>query len=229
MESFEKRLKRFVNENVEEIPLTLINSILNFILPQIEQANEHKHYELMLLGTHAIIQIVSENVFGRRGNIATKFYLENFVDGATKDTKFSLVSEVIHGWRNNIAHQWLSHRGHKLLPDSEMKEGWKYENNLLKLNPRIYGELFIKGYKTRGIFKKYRQLLTNPEKLIRKYEYIANWLDIRKKSDPIYQEITKLKLCTSSKNIQSQEGIIKNLIYRKYKIGGSYGKLRRQD
>src|SRR5438128_6298272 len=96
MESFKQRLKRFVDQDELEIPGWLTVSMQNYILPEIHVAKNNGLFQLVFLGTHSIIQTVSEKLFDVRGPAGTKFYLENFVDGDTRDRKFSLISDDIH-------------------------------------------------------------------------------------------------------------------------------------
>lgn len=217
METFEKRLKRFLCTDVYEIPETLLNSINNHFLPEIRIAGQHKNTRLIFLGTHAIIQTVTENIFGLRGKPGTKFYLENFVDGATLDRKFSLISDDLHEIRNVMAHQWLSVKMHDWAANYQITEGWKLESNTLHVNPDIYLEQFLDAYGAGGRVWDYENLITKKELLIRKYYYLQDWLELGKK-DPISMEIAKLKSCATFQDMQNQEAVIKQLIRQKYNI-----------
>jgi hypothetical protein len=123
MESFKQRLKRFVDQGELEIPGWLTVSMQNYILPEIQHAKENRLFQLVFLGTHSIIQTVSEKLFDVRGPDGTKFYLESFVDGDTKDRKFSLISDDIHEMRNVMAHQWWSSSTHDVALNHEMPRG----------------------------------------------------------------------------------------------------------
>ena len=58
MESFKKRLKRFVDQDELEIPGWLTVSMQNYILPEIQVAKDKGLIQLLFLGTHSIIQTV---------------------------------------------------------------------------------------------------------------------------------------------------------------------------
>jgi hypothetical protein len=108
LEPHQKRILRFLDGSPDEIALTLLNSISNFFLPDLRFVGEHKKDRLVFLGTHAIIQIVSKHLFGKRGLDATEFYLRHFVDGEVVHLQFSKISRILHEMRNVLAHQWLS-------------------------------------------------------------------------------------------------------------------------
>jgi len=175
MESFEKRLKRFSTSSLDEVPLTILNSIANFFLPELRLAKEYKLDRLIFLGTHAIIQTVSERLFRKRGPKGTRFYFESFVDGSTYDTKFSLVSDSIHAMRNVYAHQWISTRTHNITIDYRTVEGWKKEADGLHINPDIYAQHFLDGFGMGERIWNWDQMMTHKDlnRRSRKMAYAA--------------------------------------------------------
>ncbi len=215
MESFEARLKRFTDSSEHEIPLTILNSVTNFFLPEIQVAKEKSLDRLIFLGIHATIQTVSEKIFGKRGLEGTRFYLKHFVDGSTQDRQFSLISDDIHEMRNVVAHQWLSSRTHDIAINYAMPEGWKLDPNLLHINPDIYAEQFLASFGRGGPIWTYRQLVSDQELTIRKYQFIKDWLHLNKQS-AIAQAIKTLETCTTTQDILNQETLIKQLIYKQY-------------
>lgn len=217
MESSKKRLKRFVDQDELDIPGWMTVSMQNYILPELYTAKVNKLDTLIFLGTHAIIQTISEKLFGLKGVAGTKFYLENFVDGNTQDKKFSLISDDIHEMRNVMAHQWWSSSTHEIALNHEMSEGWKQEPDLLHINPEIYVEQFARAFEGGEFIDKYHQLLTDEQRAIRKYYFLRDWLKLSK-SDAIAQEIKKLERCATMQDIHTQESVIKQMIYNVYSL-----------
>lgn len=124
MESFERRLERFLSGSPDEIFFTILNSIHNFAVPQVVQATRAGLHRLALLGFHAVMQTVSEQIYGRRGTDATIFYLSNFVDGQAPDTRFSSIASEIHTFRNISAHRWSSGLNYEVGFDTTLERGW---------------------------------------------------------------------------------------------------------
>jgi hypothetical protein len=217
METFQQRLKRFIWNFPFEIPETLLNSISNHFLPQLRKADEQNLDMLVFLGTHAIIQTVSEKIFGKSGLEGTKFYLEHFVDGATEDRKFSLIAEDLHSLRNSVAHSWMSSQMHRMALDYIMQEGWKLERHELHLNPHVYFEQFLTGFAAGGPIWNYHLYVTKEEFQIRKYLFIRDWLQLNRK-DSISIEINKLQKLTDPQDIPLQHAIVLKLIVERYKI-----------
>jgi hypothetical protein len=214
METFEKRLKRYTDENDLEIFGWLTILMQNPYLHELHLAKVNRLYHCVYLFTHAIMQTVAENMFGLKGKDGTKFYLENFVDGATPDRQFSLISDDIHHVRNVIAHQGYSSAQHTVeYFCDEIPEGWKRDSNTVLINPRIYAEQFEKAFTTGAHVQKYCQL-ADEERTKRKYQYIRQWLQL--KSNPISQEIKKLEACTKMSDIRIHEAVIRKMIYKEY-------------
>ena len=108
MEPLDKRMERFQNGHPIEIIETLLNSIDNHFNNEIRIIAENGNYQttLLFLGIHAVALTIAEGLFDKRGPDAYKLFLEKFVDGESPDTKFSDIADIIHEWRNIIAHQW---------------------------------------------------------------------------------------------------------------------------
>jgi hypothetical protein len=81
MEPFEDRLCRFLKGSAREIPLTLLNSITNFFLPDLRKVREYKLDRFLFLVTHAVILTIEGILFDKHGPSATKSYLSSYVDG----------------------------------------------------------------------------------------------------------------------------------------------------
>jgi hypothetical protein len=217
MESFDQRLKRYTSQNDLEIFGWLTIWLQNAYLSELRLAKENRLYHSVYLITHAIIQIVAEKMFGLRGRNGTEFYLQNFVDGDTRDRRFSLVADDIHGARNVMAHEGYSSLQHRVNYFSdEMAEGWKREANTVFLNPAIYAEQFQNAFVQGAHVLKYRQL-TDRVRTLRKYQYIRQWLRLEK-SNPIAQEIKKLEACTTLPDVRTREANIQKMIYQAYNL-----------
>lgn len=217
MESFEERLRRFVNGAPEEFALTLVNSIANFLVPQIRVAADHELHELVFLGTHSIMQTVGEKILGKTGPEATRSYLESLVDGDTDDTRFSLISDDLHEMRNVTAHQWMSRRTHCIALDCKMAEGWKRAVDL-HINPTVFAQHFLRGFGPGGkIYLLHRKMVTKRDLVLRKYDFVRDWLDLKSK-DPIATEIKQLAALTAEPDLQAQEAKVRQLIFERYGI-----------
>lgn len=217
MQSWKQRLKSLIDSENREIPLMLQNSINLFFLPELREAKQSNLDQLVFLGTHSIIQTISGKIFSKKGKKGTKFYLENFVDESASDKKFSLISDYIHSMRNVIAHQWFSIQRHDIEINPKMEFGWKFSNPVLRINPIIYADQFIAGFKSGKIYRKYCQLLTEKEKVICKYNFIRDWLGLGK-SHPISLEIKKLRSFAGINQIKAQEKLIKKMMYKEFNI-----------
>ncbi len=217
METFENRLKRFTVQSEREIPLTLLNSIDNYFLPEIRTAREGGFYYLLWLGIHAIIQTISEMIFSKTSLEGTRFYLEKFVDGPTTDTKFSLIAEQVHELRNIIAHRWLSSLSHFLVIDNRIQEGWRQNGMEITINPTIFVDQFLSGFGADGRIWGWQEHVSKMDLTIRKYNYIKRWLALDKENQ-ISVAIRKLADCKTLQEVRGQEPAIKKLIFREYKL-----------
>lgn len=217
METFEDRLKRFTVQSEREIPLTLLNSINNNFLPEIRTAREHGFYYLPWLGIHAIIQTISEMIFGKTGLEGTRFYLEKFVDGPTTDTKFSLIAEYVHELRNIIAHRWFSSLSHFLVIDDRIQEGWRQNGREITINPTQFVDQFLGGFGADDGIWGWQEHVSEMELTIGKYNYIKRWLALDKENH-IAVAIRKLADCKTLQEVRGQEPAIKKLIFREYNL-----------
>ncbi|MCH7586234.1 MAG: hypothetical protein IH941_13935, partial [Acidobacteria bacterium] len=194
------------------------SSSLTFV-PEIKKAAELKLDRLMFLGTHSIIQTVSESIFGLRGLSGTQFYLENFVDGATSDLKFSTISSDIHEMRNVMAHQWLSKHLHSVAMNYQMSEGFRLiEHGDLHLNPDVYFRQFESGYRAGGPIWEYDQLISEEQLTIQKYRFLRKWLALDK-SNPITVAIDEFEKCSSPGEATAKESEIQSLTKAAYQLG----------
>lgn len=215
MNKFQRWLKRWTDENDLEIFGWMTIMMQNPYLRELRVAKENGLYHCVYLFTHAIMQTVSEQMFGLKGIDGTRFYLENFVDGDTPDRQFSQIAEVLHHVRNVIAHQGYSSSQHMVeYFCEEIPEGWKQDSDTVYINPRIYAEHFERAFAEGAHIQKYRQL-SDEERAKRKYQYIRQWLRLDK-SNPLAQEMKKLEACTNMSDIQLHEAAIKKMIYKDY-------------
>ncbi len=217
MEPLKARLSRFLYKGVDEIPLTLLNSISNFLLPDLRSAGEQKLDRLIFLGTHAIIQTVGKHIFDRTGKDATRFYLEHFVDGTESHLKFSEIADLIHELRNVLAHQWLSYRSYSYAIDYRISEGWAHGPDGIHINPSVYLDQFLKGFDADDKIWSYRDLLTERERLLVKYRYITHWLGLKGKH-PICQDVKRLATLTDGDPLAGAERSVREMIEKKYDL-----------
>lgn len=171
-ESRDHRLVRLKSQPVEAIE-TLLNSIANYFNNEIEITPTHYQTSLMFLGVHAAALTIGE-VFFANGTMLKDYkqFLEAFVDGDTENTKFSLIAEDIHNWRNILAHQWLGSMGHRIEYDYQTTLGWEKKNDILVINPRIYCDSYLKTFSANGKIWKYDSILT-PDQLAETHKRIV--------------------------------------------------------
>jgi len=176
MESKEDRLARFMQNPPIEAIDTLLNSISNFFNNEISLTPENHQTSLLFLGIHAVALTISEAFWDKNGVIGYKLFLENFVDQPIDNLKFSLIAKDIHDWRNVLAHQWIGSIGHQISYDYFMVEGWKKtEDGILKINPKVYCDSYIKAFGRGGRIWKCGQTFTSGEleeiklRIIKKY------------------------------------------------------------
>lgn len=149
-ESKEKRLARFKNNPPVEAIETLLSSVGSFFNNEIRLTPDNAQTSLLFLGIHAVALTISEVFFNKTGLEGFRLFLERFVDGDSDDTKFSAIAELIHSWRNTLAHQWLSSIGHKVGYDYKMEFGWQERDGVTFINPKIYCEHYLKTFSAGG-------------------------------------------------------------------------------
>jgi hypothetical protein len=139
-ETFNQRLKRYVDQPPTDTLGWMAMMLQNYHAVELRHARENRLYHCVYLLAHSIIQTVSETMFGLTGLQGTKFFLERFADGATADRKFSMIASEIHDVRNIIAHRGYSKMQHDVQYFSDdISEGWKREpDGSLEINPALY-------------------------------------------------------------------------------------------
>jgi hypothetical protein len=179
MESYEKRLRRLSTGPPDEIILTILNSIDNFLLSELADAAKYGLYDLVILGVHGVIMTITEHIFLKSGKNGFKFYLENFVDKDEAGWDFSHVAPRIYDLRNVIAHQCLSKLGHVVGYDDQQDVGYRHEDNILWLNVPGYFEQFRAGFRgnqsTKHWLYDYRDLLDEATMETVKSEYLKSF------------------------------------------------------
>lgn len=217
MESFKVRLKRYTDNNELEIFGWLTVYLHNSYWGEIHTAKENRLYHCVYLLTHALIQMISENMFGFRGKDGTKFYLESFIDGDTPDIKFSSITDEIHDARNVMAPQGYSSLQHRVeYFADDIAEGWRKDADTVLINPKLYAARFELAFRQGSHIEKYRQL-TDDVRIIRKYQYIRQWLRLDR-THPISKEVKKLEGCATLQDIHTQETVIRQMIYDSYNL-----------
>lgn len=164
-ESKEARLKRFQANGPNEAILTLLNSIDNFFNNEIRYIvnQETQQTSLMLIGIHAAILTIAEAFYGKSGLKGYTRFLKDFVDQELPNQKFSTIAKELHDWRNIIAHQWLSAKGHNFGYAFTIDEGWKREDDVLYINPAIYAKQYLGAFVGGGKIWDYRDLFSTEE------------------------------------------------------------------
>jgi len=165
-----QRLLRFQTNGPIETIETLLNSLDNHFNNEIRVTVANLQTTLLFLGIHAIALTVGEVFFNNRNSNGGvdhlqnyKDFLEKFIDGPTPDTTFSTIADIIHRWRNIIAHQWISTTGHEIEYDYSSVLGWEKNENLFIINPQIYCETYLQAFKSGGRIWKYGTIFTPQE------------------------------------------------------------------
>jgi hypothetical protein len=175
-ETKEHRLYRLQNSHPIEVIETLLNSIDNFFNNEIRLTPENKQASLLFMGVHASALTIAEAFVDKGGPEGYAWFLETFVDGATDDTRFSLIARSIHDWRNVLAHQWIGSIGHVIGYDYAMPLGWERRDEVLFINPKIYCEKYLAAFAVGGKIWRYdtlfylEELESIKERIVRKYQ-----------------------------------------------------------
>lgn len=128
------------------------------------------------MGIHATALTISEAFFNKSGPSGYKLFLQTYVDGASDDRKFSLIADIIHDWRNILAHQWIGSIGHEIGYDYEMGLGWQERDGVTFINPRIYCEQYLSAFKAGGKMWQYNQIFSENQLEQIKQRIIAKYL-----------------------------------------------------
>ena len=217
METFEQRLKRYVTQSDLEIFGWLAVNFQNSYALEIKNARVKQLYLSVYLLTHAVMQMVTENMFDLAGLDGTRFFLSHYVDGADNDKKFSLIADDIHSVRNVLAHQGYSSLQHRVeYCNDEIAEGWKNDAGTTHINPAIYAQQFEHALTKHKFVSEYEHQ-PNEQRIIRKYRFIRQWLRVDKASS-IAQEVKKLEGLSTMQDLQKQEAVLQQTIFAAYKI-----------
>lgn len=165
-ETAEERLKRFQDGPPTESIDTLLNSINNYFNNEIRATIsdlQSPQTTLMFLGIHAAILTISEALFNDKTSGGYKLFLEKYVDYEGRADNFSLIADDIHAWRNIIAHQWLSVKGHDIAYAYRLEQGWTREDGILHINPKIYCELYLAAFQIGGKIWQYSRHFTQED------------------------------------------------------------------
>ncbi len=155
----------------------LIISIDKFFNNEIRETlkGDNPQTSLMFMGTHAVSLSLSEIIFKQAGSAGFKKFLATFIDGNSKDLKFSSIGMQLHEWRNVLAHGWISERGHKIDYDFNSSLGYHWEVETLIINPALYLEQYLAVFGPGGKIWDYlstlsmEELISSQEVIIRKY------------------------------------------------------------
>jgi hypothetical protein len=215
METFDERLARYLDSRPANIFGWMTLWAQNELVPQIKLVNRSGAEILLFVGCHTFVQAFMEKTYGIKGTTATHKFLSRFMDGASQNDMFSVVSAEIHGMRNVMAHQIYSAATHNIAFDYRLKVGWDRIGNDLHVNPRVFGHQFIAALDG-GRLSKWRKW-TTPDLLLRqKWRFIADWLDLKPK-DPLRIAVESFAKLTSSSALISGEKALRQ------KFGAKYG------
>lgn len=175
IESKTRRLQRLTQNPPVEAIETLLNSISNFFNNEISLTPTYHQTSLLFLGIHAASLTISEALFDKKGEAGFRTFLKVFVDGPTEGTSFSQISNILHDWRNILAHQWIGSMGHEIEYDYQMTEGWKIDEGGIKINPRIYCDRYLAAFSAGGKIWKYNSILPESELEKAKWRIVAKY------------------------------------------------------
>lgn len=192
MESFDARLTRFLFNSPNEIFFTILNSFDNFVLPELRRVAEAQLFNLAFLGVHAVAQTISDQIYGRTGVDATRYYLESFVDGPGDEVRFADIADQLHSFRNVHAHRWSSRSSHSVGFDRTIAEGWLRDGDGLHVNPVVFMNRFSFGFRAGGPMWHMPRALDTLFALHRKYRYLRNWLELER-ADTLHTIICSLE------------------------------------
>ena len=171
-----KRLQRLQDGSYVEAIETLLNSIDNFFNNEIKMTADNYQTSLLFIGVHAVALTIAEAFFDQSGPQGYKHFLEMFIDGHEDDKKFSVIADTIHDWRNVLAHQWLGSIGHEIAYDYDTELGWRREEGIVYINPRIYRDQYLNAFKAEGRIWQYKNLFSEEELENTKARIISKYL-----------------------------------------------------
>lgn len=164
IEDKDKRRKRFEEGVPLEIIETLLNSVDNYFnRAQIAVAAEAKAWDLVFIGIHAAATTIGTGLFSDSPLTAYGQFLESFVDTDELGGDFSRIAKELHDWRNVLTHRWLSERGYGFGFDFEQKLGWREQDGVILLNPRLYHAAYQKAFAANGRIWKWGAILTQEQ------------------------------------------------------------------
>ena len=215
METFKQRLRRYTSQNDLEIFGWLTVYLQNDYRREIAAAREGRQYLSVYLLSHAVIQMISENLFGLSGREGTAFFLEHFVDDASGAVQFSPVAYEIHDARNVMAHQGYSSLQHRVeYFADDLPAAWSRHGETVQINPTIYAARFEVALIAHRWIKEYQSQAPGT-RLVRKYRYIGQWLRLGK-TDPLSVAIKALDEAADQDSLEADESAIQAMIAEKY-------------
>lgn len=214
MEPFEERLKGWTLGADREWALILFTMLRNTLETEVAEASKKHLLMLTLLGIHAVMQTVTEKVFGcGKGFSSTEFYLKEFVD--TPERQYSTLAEQIHRGRNVMAHQGFSITQYEIAYDWGVTSGFEWRGKLLAINPDQYVADYIGGsYKYSRVAKK---LISEFDMVKRKYAFIRDFLELPD-GDVLRKLLGTVKTFPDLPTLRAAEPEIQKAILTKYGI-----------
>ncbi len=218
METFEQRLRGFLYSSPQEYAGRIIDSIDSLFVPKLREAENRQMDEMFFLGSHAVMQTICQQIYGRPRDERTHFYLKRFVNGSRRDLQFSRIARQLHDWRNVLAHQWFSGRQHSIIFDRQSPRGWQMCGRQVIFNPTIYADQFLSGFEQRRFWTPGRSRIrwaSNKRLLVRKYQFLADWLHLGR-DDRIRVTIRGLNVNTPLTALRQRESTIRRQIEARF-------------
>lgn len=213
MEPINNRLSRLMRNGLVEISGTITESLRNFMLPEIAALSDKQSYTIFLT-THAVIQIVGEKIMALEPVDATRWYLREFVDGGTADTRFSDHAAAIHNWRNVVAHAWLSKFGYEVGIDETMDKGADVRDGVVFINASIYRDHFVRGFgRIRG--SALVDAVSPDDDLVRTLQFCRRFMELPR-SDAISVALKSLERETDPTRLREGAEDIKRMFAERF-------------
>ena len=139
------------------------------------------------------------------------------MDAGPPERTYSTISADIHDLRNVVAHRWISSLGHTIAIDYTIAGGFERRGSDIHFNPTIYLQDFAAGFGARRPIWDYDNLVSEDDLLIRKFEFIAEWLDLLPK-DPVRGLIKSLASAAPGPARTAIEGVIRADLMSRYSL-----------
>jgi len=211
-----KRLQEYLDGHESDIFGYMLMWAQNELLPQVQAANQPGYEASLFLLTHAFIQTFMEKAYNLKGPRATEAFLKRFIDGTKHKDRFSRISSEMHEMRNVMAHQLYSSKTHDVAFDYRLTTGWDMVAGKLHINPRVYGDSFVRSLNG-GRLWSWRKFTTRVPLTHQKYRFIVKWLDL-KPGDPLRTQTEQLLQLNNLTSIRKTEKPLRKAYKHRYGV-----------